>query len=481
MRATDRASRAPPRRSPSSAATRAGHGHPADPGPPLRRSTRWPRWPSGCELGSRSTALARGLEGFTGTRRRMERKGEAAGVRVYDSYAHHPAEIAGDLEAARAVAGEGRLVVAFQPHLVSRTRMFGAGDGGGAGRGRRGRRARRLPRPRGRRPRGDRPPRRGRRPAARRTGSPSSPASTRRRPSWPPGPAPGDLVLTLGAGSVTEVGPRVLELLGSATGDGGLSDARRRAAGRARPRLRSRQRFARRQWARRWLAWRYVVRASCCRRAGRRRHLARVLLLRARGEAASTSRATTSLHARPRSGAAAVPAGEPLARRRPRSDPGRRARARRRAVGDVSRKWPDRVLITVEERVAVAVVEIGGRLRGMDPTGGLQRVRQGRRPACRAVSRPPRPAATRCRRPRRWSPPCRGARRRWSTTSRSRPSTRSRWCCATGGRACGGARTSPRTKAEVLLELLPQPAEVYDVSVPGQPTTCRAREPSAPP
>ena len=59
----------------------------------------------------------------------MERKGEAGGVRVYDSYAHHPSEIGGDLEAARAVAGEGRLVVAFQPHLVSRTRIFGAGDG----------------------------------------------------------------------------------------------------------------------------------------------------------------------------------------------------------------------------------------------------------------------------------------------------------------------------------------------------------------
>ncbi len=59
----------------------------------------------------------------------MERKGEAGGVRVYDSYAHHPVEIAGDLQAARAVAGEGRLVVAFQPHLVSRTRIFGAAMG----------------------------------------------------------------------------------------------------------------------------------------------------------------------------------------------------------------------------------------------------------------------------------------------------------------------------------------------------------------
>ncbi|WP_151082674.1 UDP-N-acetylmuramate--L-alanine ligase [Nocardioides cynanchi] len=73
--------------------------------------------------------LARGLGEFTGTGRRMERKGEAGGVRVYDSYAHHPVEIAGDLQAARALAGDGRLVVAYQPHLVSRTRIFGTAMG----------------------------------------------------------------------------------------------------------------------------------------------------------------------------------------------------------------------------------------------------------------------------------------------------------------------------------------------------------------
>src|SRR5690606_33139975 len=79
----------------------------------------------GLELGLPVEPLMAGLGSFTGTRRRMERKGEVAGVRVYDSYAHHPSEIRGDLQAAREVAGEGRLVVAFQPHLVSRTRIFG--------------------------------------------------------------------------------------------------------------------------------------------------------------------------------------------------------------------------------------------------------------------------------------------------------------------------------------------------------------------
>jgi UDP-N-acetylmuramate--alanine ligase len=84
---------------------------------------------AGLRLGLPFAQLRAGLEAFTGTGRRMERKGEAGGVRVYDSYAHHPVEIAGDLQAARALAGDGRLVVAYQPHLVSRTRIFGAAMG----------------------------------------------------------------------------------------------------------------------------------------------------------------------------------------------------------------------------------------------------------------------------------------------------------------------------------------------------------------
>ena len=84
---------------------------------------------AGLRLGFGFDALRAGLESFTGTRRRMERKGEVAGVRVYDSYAHHPNEIVGDLQAARSLAGEGRVVVAFQPHLVSRTRIFGPAMG----------------------------------------------------------------------------------------------------------------------------------------------------------------------------------------------------------------------------------------------------------------------------------------------------------------------------------------------------------------
>ncbi len=60
---------------------------------------------------------------FAGAGRRLERKGEAAGVAVLDSYAHHPAELAADLAAVRGSPdGKGRRVLAlFQPHLYSRT------------------------------------------------------------------------------------------------------------------------------------------------------------------------------------------------------------------------------------------------------------------------------------------------------------------------------------------------------------------------
>ena len=79
----------------------------------------------GLELELDPALLIRGLARHRGAKRRMEQVGEADGVRVYDSYAHHPSEIRGDLEAARSLVGaQGRLVVCFQPHLVSRTRIF---------------------------------------------------------------------------------------------------------------------------------------------------------------------------------------------------------------------------------------------------------------------------------------------------------------------------------------------------------------------
>lgn len=65
---------------------------------------------------------ARGLAGFRGVGRRFERKGERNGVTVVDDYGHHPAEIKATLACAREVFPGRRIVAAFQPHRFTRTR-----------------------------------------------------------------------------------------------------------------------------------------------------------------------------------------------------------------------------------------------------------------------------------------------------------------------------------------------------------------------
>lgn len=78
-------------------------------------------------IGADTETVLDGLAGFEGVRRRFELVGTAAGVRVFDDYAHHPTEVAATLSALRAVVeqgGAGRAVVVFQPHLYSRTETF---------------------------------------------------------------------------------------------------------------------------------------------------------------------------------------------------------------------------------------------------------------------------------------------------------------------------------------------------------------------
>jgi len=72
------------------------------------------------ELAGYSRAeAARVLGEFRGATRRLELRGQAGGVEVVDSYAHHPRELAADIAAAR---DGGRVLALFQPHLYSRTR-----------------------------------------------------------------------------------------------------------------------------------------------------------------------------------------------------------------------------------------------------------------------------------------------------------------------------------------------------------------------
>jgi UDP-N-acetylmuramate--alanine ligase len=175
---------------------------------------------TGIGLGLPEDRLVEGLAGFSGVRRRMELKGVAGGVRVYDDYAHHPTELVAQLQAAREVAGNGRLVVAFQPHRYSRTLAFASAFGAALGLA-------------------DEVVvmevyAAGEEPVPGATGAtvaaavPLPPARVRFEPSWSAVPAalaerarPGDLLLTLGAGDVTLIGPEVLRLLGAPAGSDG--------------------------------------------------------------------------------------------------------------------------------------------------------------------------------------------------------------------------------------------------------------------
>jgi UDP-N-acetylmuramate--alanine ligase len=86
------------------------------------------------EAGAPVDAVLNGLAGFEGVRRRFELVGMAGGIRVFDDYAHHPTEVRAALSAMRMVAQQDRTghptitgarnIVVFQPHLYSRTKAF---------------------------------------------------------------------------------------------------------------------------------------------------------------------------------------------------------------------------------------------------------------------------------------------------------------------------------------------------------------------
>jgi UDP-N-acetylmuramate--alanine ligase len=176
-------------------------------------------WAAVTGLGFPADLVAEGLGAFGGTRRRFESRGEAGGVRVVDDYAHHPTEVAAVLRAAREVVGSGRLVVAFQPHLFSRTRIFAADFGAALGLADEVVvmdvfAAREDPEPG----------------VSGELVAAAVPLPADRVafvPSWSAVAAevagrcrPGDLVLTVGAGDVTMLGPEILALLDGTGGAG---------------------------------------------------------------------------------------------------------------------------------------------------------------------------------------------------------------------------------------------------------------------
>jgi UDP-N-acetylmuramate--alanine ligase len=78
-----------------------------------------------CRAGAALEALAQ----FAGVGRRFERLGEFGGIEIVDDYAHHPSELAATLAAARQAYPGRRIVAVFQPHLFTRTAAHGAAMG----------------------------------------------------------------------------------------------------------------------------------------------------------------------------------------------------------------------------------------------------------------------------------------------------------------------------------------------------------------
>jgi cell division protein FtsQ len=236
------------------------------------------------------------------------------------------------------------------------------------------------------------------------------------------------------------------------------------------PVSRTRRRFARRQWLRRWLVWRYVIGSVLLVAAS----VAGVWLVffsstltvkhvDVQGESTLPPQRILD--------AAQVPTGAHLAQ----LDLGA---IRTRVAGlaavkrvDVSREWPDGVLIKVVERRPVAVVELAGRYQAMDdegvlfrsyarPPAGLPRVvpsqavsSQALAEAAGVIAALPSGLAARVDHV--------GVRGLDEVTLTMRGGATVLW---------GSDAQSP-LKAQVLVRLLARPARVYDVSVPGQPVT----------
>jgi len=254
------------------------------------------------------------------------------------------------------------------------------------------------------------------------------------------------------------------------TAPGTVPRTRDGSAGQDRTASRTRRRFARRQWARRWLSLRYV--------------LALVLVLATAGTAVYMLFFSTTLQVarvevvgndllsdgRVRE-IADVPLGEQLALvDLGRADARVGSLAEVRSV-DVTRTWPDTVRIEVTERTAVAVVELGGRLRGLDADGvvfreyqrapqGMPRIRPGTaagtdalREAATVVSALPADLATRVDHVEVTTID--------QITLVMRDQRQVLW----------GSAEESGLKAQVVDRLLAaQQATYYDVSVPGNPT-----------
>lgn len=232
----------------------------------------------------------------------------------------------------------------------------------------------------------------------------------------------------------------------------------------------SRKRFARRQWARRWLRLRVVVLAvavvAVVAVGGWLIFFSSVLSVKGVDVEGNSLLSHEQVMA-----AADIATGVPLARADISAIRGRVEDLPAVKSADVSREWPDRILVRVQERVALAVVERGGTFRGIDSTGfafrsyssappKLPRIKIGEDTADEAVAEG---AAVVAALPRRIARKVEYVQLRTvdQISLELRDGRTIEW----------GSAEKSADKAEVITILLRQKAQVYDVSVPGQPTT----------
>lgn len=250
-----------------------------------------------------------------------------------------------------------------------------------------------------------------------------------------------------------------------------MPDSKVRETTEERAERRTRQRFARRQWARRWMRWKYVAASVAL--------VVAVLvggwlvffsdaLSVAKVEVEGNSLLSDERVVR----VAAVPNGEQLAVVDLDAAERRVEALFEVKDADVTRVWPDGVLVTVTERTAVAVVELGGRTQGLDAEGvvfrdyrtmpkGLPRVRpqtstgtDALKEAATVVSALPGDLAARV------------------DHVEVQTIDQITLVLRDGRQVHWGSAAESDLKAEVLTRLLAvQRAQVYDVSVPGSPTT----------